>query len=79
VRQEVRFHFGEKIIVDSGYELVTVQSCLTDGAYGVERSLYVDGAVGHPFTQDGARRFALALLDALDQLKAPLLRNVGSP
>jgi hypothetical protein len=70
MRQEVRFHLGEKIIVDSGYKPVTVQPCLTDGGYGVERSVCVDGAVGHPFSQEGARRFALALLDALDQLEA---------
>jgi hypothetical protein len=64
---EVRFHLGGKIMVDGGYGLVTVQPRLIDGG---DVSLYIDGAVGNRFTLEGARGFAVALLEALDDVGA---------
>jgi hypothetical protein len=66
--REARFHLGASITVDGGYEqLVTVQPRLINGG---DVSLCIDGAVGNRFTLEGARRFAVALLEALDQVGA---------
>jgi hypothetical protein len=62
------FHLGRKITVDGGHgHVVTVQLRLIDGG---DVSLYIDGAIGNRFTWDGARRFAVAVLEALDQVGA---------